>query len=98
MASADKSEFRKTKVWIEFSRNYREKVGKCECCGKKAKVLQLHHAVPDDYENLDPKNFWVLCSMCHKVVSFLERVKPENYGRYNPKFVEFFSTFLRPKE
>lgn len=73
-------------------------LGYCECCGTKSNYLQVHHAVPEEYDNLDPKNFFVLCSQCHKQVSRLERIKLDNWEKYNKSWVEFYSKFLRRKD
>ena len=92
--NAEKEAFRRTKEWKDFSKNLREQIGVCECCGTKSKTLQVHHAFPEDYKNLDPKNFWVLCRQCHSQVSRLEKIKPENRYKYNLDWVVFYCRFL----
>lgn len=97
LTSETKTAFRKTKGWREFSKMMREKYPLCECCGTKSKTLQVHHAVPDDYKNLNELNFYVVCSECHKQISKLERIKPENRNKYNKDWVLFYERFLKPK-
>lgn len=94
----EKETFRRTVEWKNFSKKLREERPYCECCGTKSKCLQVHHAVPDEYNNLIPENFFVLCSQCHKQVSRLERIKPVNWYKYNQEWVVFYSRFLRKNE
>lgn len=96
--NAEKNAFRRTKEWKDFSKRLRDESGGiCECCGTKSKTLQVHHAVPEDYRNLDESNFYVVCSGCHKQISKCERIKPENRYKYNPDWVAFYERFLKPK-
>ena len=90
----DKIAFRKTKEWKDFSSMMRAKHTVCECCGTKSKRLQVHHAFPDDYKNLDEENFYVLCSSCHRFIERAGRIKPENYKRYNLMWIEFCYRFF----
>lgn len=92
--NAEKEAFRKTLEWRTFSKSLRDNTDKCACCGTNTKRLQVHHMAEWDYKNLNPDNFVCLCSMCHKTVSRLERIKPENWCKYNPLWVAFFSRFL----
>ena len=95
--NAEKESFRKTNVWKNFRESLLQKRGAvCECCGTKTKNLQLHHMDEKNYTDLNPDKFVFLCSMCHKCVSRLERIKPENWYKYNPLWVAFFSRFLIP--
>ncbi len=95
--NAEKTEFRKSKEWRLFRKQLIEERGQyCQCCSKKTKVLQCHHAVPEEYENLDPKNFFLLCPLCHKCVTDLERIKPENRTKLRSKeWNEMFGRFLK---
>lgn len=91
----DKEAFRSTKTWKEFSKRLRDESGGiCGCCGTKSRTLQVHHMKPDEYDNLDPDLFVVLCRSCHKEVSRLERIKPENRIKYNPDWVAFYGRFI----
>jgi len=72
MTSKEKTKFRTTKEWKEFRISMLEKTEKsCEMCGtrysgKRTRMLQVHHHNPDQYTNLNPEYFSVLCSSCHK--------------------------------
>lgn len=75
----EKDDFRKTKEWKAFRKCIIEERGlQCECCRKKTKSLALHHIDPEHYTTLNPKMFALVCSQCHKCISDLERIKPEN--------------------
>ena len=91
----EKEDFRKTATWKNFrSSLLLERGSYCQCCGVKSKKLSLHHMAEWDYQNLDKERFVFLCSACHKQVSRLERIKPENWCKYNPDWVAFYSRFL----
>ena len=95
--NAEKEAFRKTKEWKAFRKQILEERGsQCECCGKKTKCLQLHHIDPEHYTTLDPARFALLCSWCHKGVSDLEKIKPENRLKLRaPWYVEVFGKFIK---
>ena len=91
----EKESFRRTKRWIEFSKRLRDESGGiCECCGTKSRTLQVHHMKPDEYDNLNPDLFVVVCRACHSEISRLERIKPENRIKYNPDWVAFYRRFI----
>jgi len=91
----DKTAFRRTKRWIDFSKRLREESGGiCSCCGTKSKTLQVHHMKPNEYDNLNPELFAVLCRACHQEVERLSRIKPCNWIKYNPDWVAFYSKFI----
>lgn len=95
MTSKEKTEFRKTKKWRDFTRRLKtERSPTCECCGCKSKKLAVHHINPENYTDLNPENFALLCNLCHKSVSFLERIKKENWSKYNHIWVECFKRFI----
>lgn len=94
----EKTAFRRTKQWKDFRKKLIGKRGQfCQCCGKKTKLLQLHHADGslENYQNLNPNNFYLLCAMCHKCVSALEQIKPENWYKIRSKeWVDLYRRFL----
>ena len=90
-----KNDFRKTSIWQSFRKKIIEERGCiCQCCGVHTKRLQLHHMDEKNYEDLNPDKFVLLCSRCHTQVSFLERIKKENWVKYNPEWVAFYSRYL----
>lgn len=86
-----KTSFRKTKEWKDFSKMLRKERPYCELCWCKSKTLQVHHKDPsvENYGNLNKENFMVLCSTCHSYIERLARIKPENWYKYNPVWVNF---------
>lgn len=94
----EKEEFRKSKEWREFRKKLIEERGTyCQCCHKKTKLLQCHHADNsiENYDKLNKDKFFLLCSYCHKGVSDLERIKPENRIKLRSKECnEYFGRFL----
>ena len=70
----ERSKYRLTVEWKRFREGIIEtKKGCCEMCGqryygKQKKALQLHHLNPAKYNNLDPKDFKLLCGACHDIV------------------------------
>lgn len=93
--NAEKTAFRRTAEWKNFrSGLLLERGNYCQCCGVKSKKLELHHMAEWDYQNLDKERFVFLCTSCHKEVSRLERIKPENRCKYNSTWVAFYSRFL----
>jgi hypothetical protein len=95
--NAEKEAFRRTKEWKQFRIHLIDERGQyCECCGKKTKVLQCHHADEKNYQDLNPDNFFLLCALCHKCVSDLEHIKPENRARLRSKeWNDMFGRFLK---
>lgn len=95
--NAEKTEFRKSKEWKLFRKQLIEERGTyCESCGKKTKMLQCHHIDPEHYTTLDPMMFALLCPLCHKCVTDLERIKPENRAKLRSKeWNEMFGRFLK---
>ena len=59
--------FRARKAWKDFSAQRREAVGyRCELCGgvyrgALSRKLHCHHLNEEDYENLNPDWFRILC-------------------------------------
>lgn len=92
----EKTKFRSSKEWKEFRKNIITERGTyCECCGKKTRALQLHHKDPEHYTVLEKERFALLCSLCHKAVSDLERIKPENRKKLRAEwYVEIYGKFL----
>lgn len=94
----DKEAFRRTTRWRNFRKQLIEERGQiCQCCGKKTKLLQLHHAdnSVENYQNLEPTKFYLLCALCHKCVSALEQIKPENWYKIRSEnWVNLYKEFL----
>lgn len=92
----DKVAFRRTKRWLSFRKKLIEERGNyCQCCGKKTKILDCHHADEEHYDDLNPDKFFLVCKMCHKCISDLERIKPENrYKIRSKEWVDLYSRFL----
>lgn len=96
--NADKEAFRKSKEWRDFRKKLIEKRGtQCACCGRKTKLLQLHHICPENYNDLsNEENFALLCCYCHKGVSDLERCKPENRTKLrSAECNRYFGRFIK---
>lgn len=73
----ERAEFRKTTTWIQFSHMMKINHGcRCEDCGRifKEDDLEVHHLIEDeDYDNLDPSRFKVLCLTCHDKIHNLDK-------------------------
>lgn len=91
-----KTEYRRTKEWKDFRKRLIEERGTyCDCCGKKTKLLDCHHADEEHYKDLDPEKFFLLCKLCHKCVTSLESIKKENWYKIRkPEWVDFYARFL----
>jgi predicted HNH restriction endonuclease len=76
--------FRTTKKWKLFRQELIEKRGPaCACCGmkKKPRYIQAHHLFPNQYEDLTPEKFALLCPSCHDEVERLsKRLRGKNKG------------------
>lgn len=79
MNSSEKTKFRSTKSWKIFRKSLlEERSNTCELCGGKysgklTRKLQIHHLDPDNYEDLDPKKFVVICSSDHELVERISK-------------------------
>lgn len=75
MNSQEKTRFRARKIWKEFREALILQRNKtCELCGKKKsspRLLDCHHVYPDDYEDLKPEKFKILCTQCHDFVEYM---------------------------
>lgn len=92
----EKVEFRKSKEWRCFRKQLLEERGYvCECCGRKTKYLDCHHKDPENYTDLTPEKFALLCKSCHSCVSDVERIKPENREKLrNKEYLKLFGKFV----
>jgi hypothetical protein len=74
--SKDKAKFRKTKEWIDFRNKMIGEKKCCEVCGNNLR-LQCHHIylndAPEEYSNLTPERFAILCHSCHNYFHKLSR-------------------------
>ena len=66
----------------------------CEVCGTFIRHPQVHHIDEEHYTDLNENKFILVCKCCHEQISRLERIKPENYGKYNQDWVRFYGRFL----
>jgi len=72
--TSPKTLFRQSKVWKDFRAAMIDmNKNKCELCpmvytGKRIHMLQCHHLRPEDYYNLDPADFSILCPSDHDLV------------------------------
>lgn len=80
----EKTEFRQSDEWKNFRKSM-IKLHDCKCdeCGHKfnQEDLEVHHLIEsEDYDNLNPTRFLVLCKTCHdRIHNYLEEertVKP----------------------
>ena len=62
----DKSRFRQRKIWKDFRKQIIAERKCCQFCGSKYR-MNLHHMDknPDNYTNLNPNHFLLLCNSCH---------------------------------
>lgn len=97
--SSDKSKFRATKPWKDFTKGLKEERCTCEICGNdNTKKLVVHHKYLNDdyrsYTNLDPERFVVLCQLCHKYIHRLgamynrKRNPPSSPNKWLRKMVD----------
>ena len=77
----ERAEFRNTTKWIMFSDMMKSKHGfRCDDCGRlfNEDDLEVHHLIEDeDYDNLDPSRFKVLCLECHDKIHNLDKYQDE---------------------
>lgn len=94
--NAEKTTYRKSKEWQIFRKRLLEERGCiCECCGKKTKHLECHHICPENYTDLTPSKFALLCHSCHSCVSDIERIKPENRAKLRKKeYLDLYGKFI----
>lgn len=94
--NALKTEYRKSKEWVSFRKMLLEERGHvCECCGKRTKHLECHHIDPENYTDLTPEKFALLCHSCHSCVSDIERIKPENRKKLrNKEYLDLYGKFI----
>jgi len=85
----------------EFSKYWREKIGRCERCGRQEN-LQLCHIITRNIRKLrfERKNTFVLCASCHrnfhnKPLEFSDFVK-EKKGEDTAKWLIRESNDLKP--
>lgn len=79
ITSKDKTKFRSSREWKEFRQSLLEERGcSCELCGtrysgKRKRYLQVHHLDPENYKDLSPDKFVLLCSSCHEMVERISK-------------------------
>lgn len=96
MTSENKTAFRKTIKWRDFRKQLLKTRGmKCEVCGTSKKGLNIHHCDEDDYTNLDPDLFIILCKTEHRNIHRLMRKKVFDIDLY---VVAFKDAYIRSKK
>lgn len=92
----EKNKYRRTAEWKTFRKKLIQERGTyCECCGKKTKLLDCHHADGEHYTDLIPEHFFLVCKMCHKCISSLEMIKKESWYKIRKKeWVDMYKKFL----
>ena len=96
MATDDNVKFRRSKEWKSFRESLLDQVGnRCQLCGtrlsgKQKKRLQIHHLDPENYNDLDPQKFRVLCTTDHKLV---EKMATKILGK-NPEDIPFLDRWV----
>jgi hypothetical protein len=90
MTAEEQTAFRGRKVWKDFRASLiKERGCRCELCWrpKQPRALQVHHLTPDEYDNLEPRRFSVLCSDDHELIEkWSRRLGAANFGtKQNPK-------------
>lgn len=92
MTSKEKSKFRSSKVWKDFRRSLIKNRGpQCELCGtkysgKRLRMLQVHHLDPDNYTDLNPYKFKLVCSSDHELIERIsKKVLSKSTDLLNPK-------------
>lgn len=84
-----KKRFRGTIAWKKFrERMIKESNYTCSLCnvsyvGKRKKLLNVHHLYEEEYDNLIPENFVVLCSSCHFMIE--DQIAKYLKGEFHPK-------------
>lgn len=74
MTSKEKSKFRSSKDWKTFRWSLIKQRGPfCELCGtkysgKRLRMLQVHHLDPNNYTDLNPDKFKLVCSSDHELI------------------------------
>lgn len=93
--SKRKRRFRTLKVWKKFrDKMIDDNNATCQLCntsyiGKRKKLLNVHHLFEEEYDNLDPSKFIVLCSSCHFMIEDL--IAKYLKGNFHPKLhLEWF--------
>lgn len=97
MNSREKTKFRNSKEWHNFRQSIIESRGsRCECCGRilPSGKLQLHHIKPENYTDLNPDNFALLCSYCHEDVERLSKMKLKTRLQIKKDYIAPFERFI----
>lgn len=80
MTSEEKTKFRRTKIWKDYTKYFLDKYKYCCFCGAKATLL--HHKYQDDYTLLEDDRFLPFCNadhrMCHRIGQKKNKSKPIN--------------------
>ena len=85
-----RAKFRSRVAWKNFRAMMIESTrGRCQCCGmyyapRSRRMLNVHHLDPDQYDDLQPGKFRVLCVTCHEFVEYMDmRIKGKAFKYYD---------------
>lgn len=85
----EKTRFRNTVAWKRFRESMLDASGyQCQCCGMKygkirRHILNVHHRDPENYQDLRPDKFRVLCVTCHEFIEFMiKRILGKTFRNY----------------
>lgn len=75
----ERAKFRHTNTWINFRNSMVESHNcTCEKCNRRFpnEQMEVHHLIEDeDYDNLDPSRFLVLCFSCHDKIHNYDEIR-----------------------
>lgn len=99
MKSKQKTEFRRSKEWKNLRQlKLAETNHCCEMCGVRRKIgLNVHHRDPDNYTDLEPDKFIVLCKYHHELLEHLLRRKVFNVDLFAENLVRIYKQSKRGK-
>lgn len=89
--STTHSLFRRTKKWTSFRKMMLKENPYCALCGSKRATRTVHHIfdckTEEEYENLSPDRFIILCSQCHNFLHWLGRKKDDTVAIRKMKMI-----------
>lgn len=96
MTSDDKRLFRATKCWKDFRKQLlKDRGNRCEICGSKAGGLNIHHIDEDNYTDLNPDLFIIMCKTDHRNLHRLMRRKEFDIDEYIVAFKNAYKKSFR---
>jgi 5-methylcytosine-specific restriction endonuclease McrA len=93
------TKFRQSKKWKAFRTIMLvSNAFTCALCGTvKKKGLHVHHLNTEDYENLNPADFKVVCPSCHRHVIERFHIK-KSWGQYADLWHLLLDKFMEVKK